>query len=196
MAKHDQILRFKITLNGIKPPIWRRIEIPSNATFWALHVAIQDAMGWTDTHLHEFHTTDRFGPGLRIGIPDEDGWDNGIVAGWTRKISPVFKYPGTKAEYLYDFGDGWEHTVLLEAIEPARPGVEYPVCVGGRRRCPPEDCGGPWGYESLLEILADPTHEEHAEMLEWAGGPIDPEAFDPTAVRFEDPAERLSFVRD
>lgn len=195
MAKRNQILRFKITLKGIKPPIWRRIEIPSSATFWALHVAIQDAMGWTDTHLHEFSTTDEFGPGMRIGVPDEDGWGAPVAAGWTRKLSPVFGFPGAKAEYVYDFGDGWEHTILLESIEPARTGVQYPVCVDGRRRCPQEDCGGPGGYESLLEILADPTHEDHDEMLEWAGGPIDRESFDPRTVQFDDPKRRLSMLR-
>jgi hypothetical protein len=194
MAQRRPVLRFKITLKDVKPPIWRRIEIPASATFWDLHVAIQDAMGWLDSHLHEFNVTDQSGDKLRIGIPDDTGWGEPTIPGWKRKVSPVFRRPGDKALYLYDFGDGWEHTLLLESIDQARPGIRYPVCVAGRRRCPPEDCGGPWGYGHILEVLADPQHEEHAGLLGWVGGRYDAEEFDPAAVVFDDPKQRLEFM--
>jgi hypothetical protein len=194
MAGRHAILRFKITLKDIKPPIWRRIEIPANATFWAFHVAIQDAMGWLDCHLHEFNVTDQSGDELRIGIPEDDGWGEPAIPGWQRKLSPIFRRPCDKALYLYDFGDGWRHMIVLESIESARPGVSYPLCLAGRRRCPPEDCGGPSGYDHLLEVLADPEHEQHAELLEWVGGRYDAEAFEPSAVVFDDPKRRLEFA--
>ena len=194
MPKARSILRLKITLKHTKPPIWRRLEIPSSATFWDLHVAIQNAMGWFDCHLHEFETTDRQGDVRRVGIPDDSGWGEPTLPGWKRKLSPIFRTKGDKATYIYDFGDGWEHTVALEAIEPAHPETTYPRCTGGRRRCPLEDCGGPGGYERLLAILADPAHEEHSGMLEWTGGPIDPDAFAPDLVVFDDPEDRLRFV--
>lgn len=197
MAPPPRILRFKITLKDIKPPIWRRIEIPANATFWELHVAIQDAMGWLDGHLHEFEVLDQSGEELRIGIPDDEGWcEPATIPGWKRKLSPVFRRPGDKALYTYDFGDAWEHTLTLESIEAARPGMTYPVCLAGRRRCPPEDCGGAWEYQRLLEVLADPKHEEHSALLEWVGGQFDAEEFLPAAVVFDDPKQRLEFVVD
>ncbi len=101
-----QVTRLKITLKHVKPPIWRRIEIPASATFWELHTAIQDAMGWCDGHLHEFRMSDQPGGELRIGIPDESEWGEPTVPGWKRKLSPVFRRPGDEANYVDDFGDG------------------------------------------------------------------------------------------
>lgn len=197
MAKKiERVYQFKITLKGIKPPIWRRIQVPETYSFWDLHVAIQDSFGWLDYHLHNFEIINpRTGELEEIGIPDEDGWGSvEILAGWKRKISRYFSENSKKANYTYDFGDDWNHDVRLEKILPRDPDSKYPVCTGGKRACPPEDCGGPWGYEDFLEIIMDPGHEEHDEMLEWAGGHFDPEEFDMTEIQFDDPEERLKYA--
>ena len=184
---------FNVELLEIAPPIWRRIEVSGEATFWDLHVAIQDAMGWEDRHVHAFLVNaDRRGR-RRIGVPDPYG-NMEIDPAWKRKLSRYFKKPGDRHEYEYDFGDYWRHLVTLESIAPAGPGAKYPRCVDGARRCPPEDCGGVPGYADFLEAIADPSHEAHAEMLEWCGGAFDPAAFDAQAVVFSDPRQSLKRV--
>jgi hypothetical protein len=105
-------------------------------------------------------------------------------------VADYFRRVGTHASYEYDFGDGWTHDLRLESIAPRAAKAKYPRCVAGARRCPPEDCGGPYGYRELLKTISDPGHEEYGSMLEWLGGPIDPEAFDPSEVRFDNPAKR------
>ncbi|MBD3285573.1 plasmid pRiA4b ORF-3 family protein [candidate division WOR-3 bacterium] len=192
--KSEQIYQFKITLKDIKPPIWRRILIPANSTFWELHVAIQDAMGWTDTHLHEFEVKGPdSGDTHRIGIPDDE-FGRETLPGWKVKTAKYCPTIGTSVDYMYDFGDGWEHKIKLEKILPREEGADYPDCIAGERACPPEDCGGPDEYVELLEAISDENHEEHEEMLEWLGGGFDPEAFDPNAVTFTDAEERLKFI--
>lgn len=153
-------------------------------------------MGWQDYHLHSF---DVCVPGtqerMTIGIPDEDfPTEAPTTPGWEVPISDYFTEVGIGAEYLYDFGDSWEHTVTLEKLRPREKGKPYPRCVGGARRCPPEDCGGGWGYQELLEAIRDPAHEEHESMLQWVGSGFDPEAFDASKVRFDDPGKRWSIV--
>lgn len=194
------VYQFKIVLKGISPPIWRRIQVPENYTFWDLHVAIQDAMGWLDCHLHKF---DVINPETalteEIGIPVEDfGGDMEVLPGWKRKIAHYFSTNDTKADYLYDFGDHWTHEISFEGIQPGEKGVRYPACVAGKRACPPEDCGGIWGYQNFLEAVTDPVHKEHKEMIEWVGGKFDPEHFDVKAVRFDDPNVRwkIAFEED
>ena len=178
MAKRfDKAYQVKVSLRGIRPPIWRRIQVPADYSFWDLHVAIQDAMGWWDYHLHAFRVADpSHGEEDLIGIPDEDRFvgDPEYLPGWTVPIDKAFAKPGDSASYEYDFGDGWEHEIVLEMITPREPKVRYPRCLAGERACPPEDCGGPWGYENMLKILADPRHEEHDETLTWVGGSYDP----------------------
>jgi len=190
------VYQFKVTLEGIRPPIWRRIQVPENYTFWDLHVAIQDAMGWSDSHLHEFDVYDpASGSQERLGIPTEDfDFDDEMVPGWSRNISQYFSLENPKAGYVYDFGDDWEHTLTLEKILPREKARQYPVCVKGKRACPPEDCGGIWGYEELVEIITDPEHEEYDEMIEWVGEGFEAEAFDAKSVEFEDPRERWDFA--
>jgi len=184
------ILRFRIELQDVTPPIWRRIVVPADSTFWDLHVAIQDAMGWEDKHLHAFRL-DSAGQGhVLVGIPDPDG-ETKVLPGWKAKLRRRFGRPGDRAIYEYDFGDSWRHVVLLEANASGEPGIRYPRCLDGARRCPPEDCGGAPGYEDFLAAIADPDHEAHDEMLAWCGGSYDPEAFNPRSVTFTDPAERL-----
>lgn len=190
MKTEPTILRLRVQLRYIEPAIWREIEVPGEYSFWDLHVAVQDAMGWQDSHLHAF----RAGEGrnaVTIGVPDPDGFDDApVLPGRKVRVSQYLEKPGQRVQYDYDFGDGWEHDVVLQEIAERQPRLKYPWCVGGARACPPEDCGGPPGYEELLETLADPAHPEHESMLEWLGGPFDPEAFDPDAVRFDDPKKR------
>ncbi|MEK7316408.1 MAG: plasmid pRiA4b ORF-3 family protein [Candidatus Eisenbacteria bacterium] len=185
--------RFLIVLAGTQPLVWRRILVPPSYSFWDLHVAIQDAMGWEDRHLHEFEiVTDSDEPPVRIGIPSpEIPADRRPLAGWGHSVADVFRDHGSMARYLYDFGDDWVHAVIFEGIEPKAPKGRLPRCIGGAGACPPEDCGGPPGYERLLEILADPEHEEYEEMLAWVCGKFDPAAFDPAKVRFDDPGKRF-----
>jgi hypothetical protein len=195
---YNQIYQFKITLRDLRPPIWRRIQVPGNYTFWDLHVAIQDAMGWLDYHLHAFRVKDPAGgEPAEIGIPDDDGGfraDQKIKVGWEIKISDYFSAENNKASYTYDFGDSWEHGLKLEEILPRDIALTYPACTAGKRACPPEDCGGPAGYYSLLDILADPTHAEYQQTVDRLGGGFDPERFDPGSVQFDDPQIRWEYA--
>lgn len=171
------VYQFKITLKGTKPPIWRRIEtldIPL-ATF---HRAIQNAMGWTNCHLHTFEVGETRYSDPRMlddAFPDPNELS---YAGIT--ISRLLRSHGPKPRltYTYDFGDGWEHKVAVEKTTARQPGVQYPRCTAGARACPPEDVGGVYGYEDFLQAIADPEHEEHDDFLEWVGGDFDPEALD------------------
>lgn len=191
----EEVYQFKITLKGIKPPIWRRIQVPENYSFWDLHVAIQDAMGWTDTHLHNFVIAKpATGRKEQIGIPAEDFDDDKILPGWTKKIAQYFTVKNKNAMYIYDYGDDWHHSITLEKIIPREAGIQYPICTGGARACPPEDCGGTWGYADFLEAIMEPNHESHEEMLEWAGGEFEPEHFDINDIDFDDPQKRLKYT--
>ena len=169
-----RVHQLKVTLSGTTPPIWRRIVVDGGETLGHLHAVIQAAFGWYDAHLHDFDIG-----GDRYGIPDEDDWtpvkDERRVS-----IDQAIGNGHSKIRYTYDFGDNWVHDITVEKTLPADDVATVPDCVGGRRACPPEDCGGTWGYRELLDILADPTHPEHAERLGWNDGPIDPVAFDPS----------------
>jgi len=190
--KYNQVYQFKIALKGIKPPIWRRIQVPETYTFWDLHVAIQDAMGLSDYHLHEFELVNpATGLKVNIGSPvPDDAFGEEVLLGWEQKIADYFSMENRTADYVYDFGDNWEHKIQLEKILPREKGVQYPVCIKGKRACPPEDCGGIWGYAELLEIIKNPKHEEYEDMIEWLGGEFDPEHFDVEEVGFDDPDKR------
>jgi hypothetical protein len=149
-------------------------------------------MGWDDYHLHEFEMVNpSTGLKANIGIPVQDEvFDREVLPGGKQKIADFFSTENRTASYVYDFGDSWEHKIQLEKILPGEKGVEYPICIKGKRACPPEDCGGVWGYAELLEIIRDPTHEEYEEMLEWVGEEFDPEHFDVKEVSFDDPDRR------
>lgn len=163
--------QLKITLLGLEPPIWRRIAVPSDFTLGDLHHVIEFAMPWDGGHLHEFRIGKVAYSDPRMGLDDiEDEWE--------APLSEVLPRARRKFRYLYDFGDSWEHELQVEAIGPPDAETAYPAILAGERAGPPEDCGGVWGYADLLEILADPSHPEYEERMEWQGGPIDPEAFD------------------
>ena len=185
MQTETYVLQFRIELLGVEPPIWRRIQVPLDYTFWDLHVAIQDAMGWLDYHLHAFRLV---GSESEIGIPFDEALQT--LPGWELAVRERFSEYRPLATYEYDFGDSWIHEIRFEGYKPTEAGMGYLRCVDGARRCPPEDCGGVYGYEDFLRVIADPTEPEHESMLQWVGGSFDPEAFDPARVRFDDPAER------
>jgi hypothetical protein len=170
-----EVFQLKATLLGTMPPIWRRLLVPANLTLAQLHDVLQAAMGWQDCHMHEFCAGRRhFGkpnPEDRLmGMPPME--DERTV-----HLSDILGRVGAKAIYTYDFGDSWEHGILLEKRLPADPGTAYPVCTGGERACPPEDCGGIGGFYNLLDALGDPTHEQHDELQDWVGDTYDPEVF-------------------
>ncbi len=172
-----KVFQLKVSLRGIKPPIWRRVLVDGSATLDGVHDVIQAAFGWWNYHLHEF----RIG-GSSYGLPDPD-WDMTEVLDETRYRLDQVAGGGDKFRYLYDFGDGWEHGVVVEKVLARNDVDAVPACIGGKRACPPEDCGGTWGYAEYLTAIADPSHPSHAEMIEWRGD-FDPEAFDP--AEFED----------
>src|SRR5271165_4623574 len=171
----ESIARLKITLDDVKPQVLRRIEAPLTIRLDRLHLALQAAIGWTNSHLYEIRAGD-----VRWGEPDPN-WGDGPLDARKARLIDVLEDVGAKTlRYLYDFGDGWEHTIKIERIFDAEPGVQYPRLIEAVGRCPPEDCGGPWGYPEFLEAITDPKHERHAELTEWIGS-----AFDPNEVDFE-----------
>jgi len=176
-ADLNTVYQFKITLLGSKPPIWRRIQV-EDCTLDKLHEYIQTAMGWTNSHLHEFEIN-----GERYGDPEllDDGFDDsGCIDSTRTKISEILPKTGKrlKISYEYDFGDGWEHEILFEGSPKKELGKnkKYPLCLEGDRACPPEDVGGIYGFYEFLEALADPKHEQHDDFMEWAGD-FDPKEF-------------------
>ena len=184
------VMQFRVELLGIEPPIWRRIQTPSESTFWELHVAIQDAMGWQDYHLHEFSF---LGTEDRVGIPLDDD-PLAILPGWEHRVRQYLTYGVPLALYQYDFGDSWFHEIRFEKSMRTDGRRKYPRCLAGARRCPPEDCGGLGGYAEFLEAISNPKHPEHKSYLEWVGGHFDPEAFEARKVRFSDPEARLNLM--
>lgn len=188
--KFENVFQFKITLNDIKPRIWRRIQVPETYNFQQLHNAIQDVMGWLDYHMHEFTIIDpKTGFEVHIGMPeDSDMQDFGypVLEEKKQKIAGYFNRLNSKALYTYDFGDDWKHTIKFEKSLPVDINLKYPVCLAGQRACPPEDCGGSWGYEEMLETLSDEDSEDFEDMKEWVGEDFDPEYFSVDDVVFAD----------
>ena len=193
--KGTGVYQFKITLQDVKPAVWRRIQTPAGYSFWDLHVAIQDAMGWKDMHLHEFQILEPKKRELEsIGIPDDDDFGPAeVVPGWERSVANYFSGENPAATYVYDFGDDWNHEVILEEAVPAVPRVESPVCLDGGGACPPEDCGGPNGYAEFLRAIKKPGSPRGGELLEWVGGSFDPHGFDAKDVLFDDPKARWAW---
>ena len=153
------VYQMKITLKEVKPPIWRRIQVKSDITLKVLHKTIQIVMGWTNSHLHKFD----------IRAPSSEP---------KVRLNQLNLQEKQKFLYVYDFGDNWELVILVEKILPMDEKTQYPICIAGKRSGPPEDCGGPWGYMDLLNVLNDPNDPEYDERIEWIGQGFDSELFD------------------
>jgi hypothetical protein len=176
MANRATIHQLKVTLVGAKPPIWRRLLVPSAVEMHQLHVALQIAMGWQQAHPHRFDVN---GKTVEEPDPEHYGPKGKRHAPTLRTIAPK---EGSWMLYVYDFGDGWVHRIEVEKILPAQPGVVYPRCLTGRQACPPEDSGGIPGYAHLKEVLSNPADPEYQDLLETINGPFDPDRFDLAAV--------------
>ena len=169
------IYQLKVTLEDIKPPIWRRILVPSNINLGQFHLVLQIVMGWTNSHLHQFRVGETI-----YGIASEEmDLDLGLdIEGETKyKLSDLLNQEKGSLKYEYDFGDGWIHKIVLEKKLTYEQAIKLPSCMKGKRACPPEDCGGIWGYEELLEVIQDREHPEYEEILEWLEGDFAPEEF-------------------
>ncbi len=173
---HNVIMQLKIKLLGVtKPPVWRRLQLRADTRLDQLHEILQAALGWENYHMHVFSFGDEeFGiPDPELGFSDE----RQVTLG---ELTDV----GARFRYTYDFGDDWQHEITVEDLLGADPDTHYPALIAAKGACPPEDCGGPWGYANLRQILADPNHDEHQDMLEWLG--LDNASdFDPAAIATE-----------
>jgi Plasmid pRiA4b ORF-3-like protein len=173
-VKQAEIYQLKITLKYVRPAIWRRIQVRRDVTLPELHLLLQITMGWYGYHLHQFRAGKTY-----YGDPSIDEFSElNLKDDRKAQLGRVLTKPKQKVIYEYDFGDGWEHEILLEKVLPPDPGIQYPRCLGGARACPPEDCGGVHGYVNFLAAIRDPDHEEHDEYIEWIGGEFDPELFE------------------
>jgi pRiA4b ORF-3-like protein len=189
MIQPAEIARLKITLDDVEPAVARRIEVPFGLRLDRLHAVLQAAVGWTNSHFWEFPAGD-----VGWGIPDP-GWGDGPLDASKATLKEVLRDTGSKRlTYLYDYGDGWEHTIRIERIGQALPGELYPRLLDATGRCPPEDIGGPPGYFEFLQAIADPKHERHAEFKECYDTDFDPNAVDLLVIqrRLTELAQRWS----
>ena len=170
--KAKAVYQLKITLRDFRPPIWRRVQV-KDCTLSELHEVIQVAIGWQFSHLYAFEVD-----GIEYSDPDMTGGELDIKDDRRAKLSRLVRGEEFKFHYTYDFGDNWEHEIVVEKILPLEKGRNYPVCVAGKRADPPEDVGAGWGYMEFVEAMRDPKHPRHAEFKEWYEDPFDPEAFD------------------
>jgi len=167
------IFQIKVTLLGVEPAVWRRLLVPADITLGELHFVVNEAMGWDCSHPHSFSVGSR-----TWGDPELDPNSELKYESESEAVLKSLVGEGETLAYVYDFGSGWEHAVHVEKQVPFDNRTAYPLCVGGARACPPEDCHGPVGYQSFLDAMSNPKHNEHDEMLEWIGGFFDPEGFD------------------
>lgn len=168
-----RVLQLRVTLSDVAPPIWRRFLVHGADDLAHLHEVLQDVMGWTDSHLHMF-----VADGRAYGVPDPE-FDDDTDSEEGVRIDALLQQKGDSIRYDYDFGDGWEHEVVLEEILDAREVKQaVPRCLAGERACPPEDVGGVPGYEDFLAAYRDEAHPEHDDLVEWIGEGFDPEGID------------------
>lgn len=181
VAAAGQVYQLKVTLDSVEPPVWRRLLVPGDFTLCEIHEVVQVAMGWTNSHLHQFVRGETF-----YGIPDDE-FESPHPARDERDftIAQLLPKKGRKIVYEYDMGDSWEHLIVVEEIHAPKGWQPNPKCLAGARRCPPEDVGGPPGYQDFLEVIKDPKHPEHEEKLEWIDGNFDPEVFSVDEVNKE-----------
>jgi hypothetical protein len=178
IATPTPIYHLKISLEGIEPVIWRRLQVPGTANLGWLHAVIQVAMGWTNSHLHQFVVGKRLYSNPSHDLHEFED-DPRVLDENVATISEIACRAKSTFVYEYDFGDSWDHRIVVEKIlEPDPTAAGFAQCLDGERACPPEDCGGVWGYADLCEIIMDPKHEEFESMMEWLGGRFEPEAFD------------------
>jgi hypothetical protein len=176
---NERFYLLKMQLLDIEPAIWRRVVVPANITLDRLHDVIQIVMGWTDSHLHEF----TIGKERYTEYPESK--EDGLACGRYR-LGDLIKQKGRTFRYLYDFGDSWEHELIIEESRYVNPGLRTELaCLEGERACPPEDVGSVPGYFEFCNALKDPSHEEHESYMEWSGGEYDSEEFDADAVNWE-----------
>jgi hypothetical protein len=164
-----KLLELKIVLKGSQPSIWRRILVRDDMPLDWLHAVFQIAMGWTDSHLHHFIDSKPSRTSLYYGMADLDSLDESTLDERRYRVAALAPKLKAKFFYEYDFGDSWMHEVTVEKIHPTEKAFKHAICLAGKNACPPEDCGGIWGYYRLLDIISDPKHPEHAEMREWLG---------------------------
>lgn len=168
----SKIYQIKISLNEHSPKVWRRIQLKSDILLPDVHKIIQTTMGWTNSHLHTFvHNGEQYSKPSPEDLMDSIDYRK-------IKLSAMLKKEKDTLLYEYDFGDGWEHTLLLEKVLPVNLNTKYPVCLAGKMKCPPEDCGGVWAFGDMLKILKNPRHEEYQSYIDWLGGEFDPKEFD------------------
>ena len=206
------VYQLKVSIAGARPPIWRRVLVRADSTLAALHLVIQALMGWYDDHLHEFEAplpgeTSQLKRSARrdyrlfrsnfdpSGQPLDWIMDDGQEDEATAILAEVAPAEKTRFSYIYDMGDYWEHDILVEKIIPAAPDGVYPTCLTGKRNGPIEDCGGLWGYEEMLEILADPAHQEHRQRKAWLEEVYGVTAWDGAAFDLEAINNRLETRR-
>lgn len=190
----NRAMQFKVALDHIKPVIWRRIIVPFDYSFWDLHCAIQDSMGWDNNHLFSFELTDPVTNNIvEIGPPGEEfmEFSSDVLPDHKEKISSYFNESNKNASYEYDYGDSWRHSVKYEKTVVVKAGEKYPVCIAGKRACPPEDIGGIGGYYDLLSFLKNKKGNGRKEMIDWLGYEFDPEYFNPDDVIFDNPKKLL-----
>ncbi len=174
--------QIRVVLSATHPPIWRQLLVPGSANLGWLHAVLQVAVGWTNSHLHQFIRGENAYSDPAFDL-NEDGGSRPVLDETKATLSEVLPKVGDSLVYEYDFGDSWRHVVALEEILAASSQKSLmPKCVAGARACPPEDCGGVGGYEELLRALKDRKHPQHRSMKEWLGRPLDSERFDPAAV--------------
>lgn len=178
MPPRAPVYQLEVTLEDSRPPIWRRILVPGNITLPRLHRVLQAVMGWEDYHLHQF-----MAGGKRYSIPHPDDWVE-VTDERRVPLSRLLREPGDRLEYEYDFGDGWRHRVVLEEVLPDLE-LAHPVCLAGERAGPPEDSGGVWGYQEMLEAVRDRAHPDYKQYREWLRDGFDPEEFPLEAINQE-----------
>ena len=178
-AAIKRVYQLHVELDEVEPAVWRRLWVPDTLSMAKLDRIIQTAMGWTNSHLHEFEVDAK-----RYGIPDDEGaYDTPTLDDRRYKVGAVLGEAISEFSYTYDFGDNWRHTVTIEnRLLPDDSFNTWPVCIAGQNACPPEDVGGVGGYAEFLEAISDPSHDEHAAMWQWSGGPFDPTGFDVNAT--------------
>lgn len=169
----ETIARLRITLSDTDPAIWRTVDVPVEANLKMIHDVVQAAMGWQDYHLWEFEFDNR-----RYGLTNPDWPDDTLSAAKNIRLKTLIDRGARQIDYIYDMGDSWHHSIAIEAVEQGQPDTKYPRYVDGARRCPPEDIGGVPGFENFLDAIADPFHEDHAELTEWYDGAFDPVTLD------------------